>query len=79
VKTTVKAKILEARYEAKLEFLGGRWDAKQKTFCGRGGVGAWIFLELYNALSQEKSPLSHTGHCSHANPALIFSKSDHCH
>jgi len=38
VKTTVKAKILEAKYEAKLEFLGGRWDAKQKPSVeGEGG------------------------------------------
>jgi len=31
-----KAKILDAKYEAKPEFPGGRGDAKQKTF--RGGV-----------------------------------------
>jgi len=29
----LKAKILEAKYEAKLEFLGGR-GCKTKTFCG---------------------------------------------
>jgi len=26
----LKAKILEAKYEAKLEFLGGRWGCKTK-------------------------------------------------
>ena len=31
----LKVKILEAKYEAKLEFPGGRGGAKQKTF--RGG------------------------------------------
>ena len=30
----LKVKILEAKYEAKLEFPGGRGDAKQKTFHG---------------------------------------------
>jgi len=30
----LKAKILQAKYEAKLEFPGGRGDAKQKTFHG---------------------------------------------
>ena len=30
----LKAKTLEAKYEAKLEFPGGTGDAKQKTFCG---------------------------------------------
>jgi len=36
----LKPKILEAKYEAKLEFLRGRGgDAKQKPFVG----GVWIF------------------------------------
>ena len=33
----MKDKILEAKYEAKLEFPwegGGGWDTKQQTFCG---------------------------------------------
>ena len=30
----LKVKILEAKYEAKLEFPGGMGGAKQKTFCG---------------------------------------------
>ena len=34
-----KVKILEAKYEAKLEFPGEIEGAKQKTFCGE----AWIF------------------------------------
>ena len=29
----LKVKILEAKYEAKLEFPGGTGSAKQKTFC----------------------------------------------
>ena len=35
----LRAKILEAKYEAKLEFLGGEGGAKQKPFMGR----VWIF------------------------------------
>jgi len=36
----LKAKILEAKYEAELEFLGGgRWGTKQKPSMG----GVWIF------------------------------------
>jgi len=34
----LKAKILEAKYEAKVEFPGGRGDAKQKPSMG----GVWI-------------------------------------
>ena len=30
----LKVKILEAKYEAKLEFPGGRGGTRQKTFCG---------------------------------------------
>ena len=30
----LKVKILEAKYEAKLEFPGGMGNAKQKTLCG---------------------------------------------
>ena len=41
----LKVKILEAKYEAKLEFPGGTGDAKQKTL--RGG-SMDIFLELHN-------------------------------
>ena len=33
-KGVLKAKLLEANYEAKLESLGGGGGAKQKTFCG---------------------------------------------
>ena len=40
----LKAKILEAKYEAKLEFPGGRGGAKQKTF--RAGEYGY-FLELH--------------------------------
>ena len=40
-KGILKVKFLEAKYEAKLEFPGGRGVAKQKTFHGGGGV--WIF------------------------------------
>ena len=35
----LKAKILEAKYETKLEFPGGRVGAKQKPSVG----GLWIF------------------------------------
>ena len=35
----LKVKILEAKYEVKLEFPRGSGDAKQKTFHG----GVWIF------------------------------------
>ena len=34
----LKVKILGAKYEAKLEFRGGMEGAKQKTFCGGGGI-----------------------------------------
>jgi len=40
----LKAKILEAKYEAKLEFLGG--GCKTKT-CGRGGSNFRYFLKLH--------------------------------
>ena len=40
-----KAKLLEEKYEAKLEFPGGWGGAKWKTFCG-GEYG--YFLELHN-------------------------------
>ena len=30
----LKSQILETKYEANLEFPGGRWGAKQKPFCG---------------------------------------------
>ena len=36
---SLKAKFLEAMYENKLEFPGGRGGSKQKTFC----EGVWIF------------------------------------
>jgi len=40
---TVKAKILQAKYEAELEFLGGRAGYKTKTF-HRGGMDIfWIY------------------------------------
>ena len=42
----LKAKVLEEKYENKLEFSGGGGRAKQKTF--RGGVWILIFLELHN-------------------------------
>ena len=35
----LKVKMLEAKYEAKLEFPGGTGGAKQKTFRG----GRWLF------------------------------------
>jgi len=45
----LKAKTLEAKYKAKLEFLGGRGGGeKQNTFCG-GEYG--YFLELHNHLT----------------------------
>ena len=37
----LKAKILEAKYEAKLDFPGGR-GAKQKPSVGGGGGEVWI-------------------------------------
>ena len=40
----LKVKILEAKYEAKLEFPGGRGSAKKKK-PSVGGV--WIFMELH--------------------------------
>ena len=36
----LKVKILEAKYEAKLEIPGGTGGTKQKAFCG----GKWIFF-----------------------------------
>jgi len=42
----LKAKILEAKYEAKLEFLGGRGGAKQKPSMG----GVWIFCGTTQSL-----------------------------
>jgi len=47
----LKAKILEAKYEAKLEFLGGRvWGAKQKTFC-RGSMDIfWNYTSVISVL-----------------------------
>ena len=44
----LKVKILEAKYEAKLEFSGGMGGTKQKTFCG-GEYG--YILELIFWLS----------------------------
>ena len=37
----LKAKILEAKYEAKLEFPWGSGGAKQKTFCGASMDISW--------------------------------------
>ena len=37
----LKSQMLEAKYDTKLEFPEGMRGAKQKTFCGEGGV--WIF------------------------------------
>ena len=34
---------VEAKYEAKLEFLGGRGAAKQKTFCGESMDIFWNY------------------------------------
>ena len=42
----LKVKILEAKYEAKLEFPGGREGAKQKTFYG----GVWTFSRTAHSL-----------------------------
>ena len=43
----LKVKILEAKYEAKLEFPGGRGNAKQKTFCGWVMDIFWICAIIY--------------------------------
>jgi len=39
----LKAKILEAKYETKLEFLVGRGSAKRKTFHGGSVDIFWIY------------------------------------
>ena len=45
----LKVKLLEAKYEAKLEFLGGSGDAKQKNLLwGKHGY----FLELHISKTQ---------------------------
>jgi len=45
----LKAKILETKYEAKLEFLGGRGGgAKQKTFCGGCMDIFWNYTIYYS-------------------------------
>ena len=42
----LKVKILKAKYEAKLEFPGGREGAKQKTFRG-GSMGIFWNCTIY--------------------------------
>ena len=48
----LRVKILEAKYEAKLEFPGGMGDAKRKTFPG-GSTD--VFLELHNVSNKGES------------------------
>ena len=43
----LKAKILEAKYEVKLDFPGGRGVQNKTPFVGVGGE-VWIFLELHD-------------------------------
>ena len=44
----LKVKVLEAKYEAKLEFLGGTEGAKQKTFCGGSMDVFWNSCKAYH-------------------------------
>ena len=45
----LKAKILEAKYEAKLEFLGG-WGYKTKTFRGGSMDIFWNYTFLFTLI-----------------------------
>ena len=61
----LKGKLLEGKYEAKLEFPGGCGGAKQKTFLW-GEYG--YFLELHNS----GKTTDFTRHESDARALLIF-------
>ena len=57
----LKVKILEAIYETKLEFPGGREGAKQKTLCGGSMDIFWncTFLQKVNGSMCESGTIHH--------------------
>ena len=49
----LKANILKAKYEAKLEFPGGTGGAKQKTFCGESTDIFWNCTMIHSVVLLE--------------------------